>query len=354
MKLHEVVTSVLERLDMPAREDVWTREELTSYAGCGLDDMCRETKCLFDVIVLDSLAPIGNYTSYVEKQLADEAGLPTCGQINFTMEWERDYADGGVGPVHATAAFERAYFTQLGIPATNPTATLPSTVVDVLKVFHDDLVIYPEASERLEQYDRQYEFREGFPRKWTWDKDGLFTFRRVPISSGEASYDDVTGTYGLIRSESAYTGTVCGSWGILRDDSEAFPSGGPWGIPRRLHPDANNTVLEVARLNKAAEIHGQDSERVLELPRNYAKYIAFYVMGRALTREGPGQDIKLGQHFMERFELGKRRMKHRQEQIEPEYIGKMGRRGQNPPQWGIGDPTLPWQYGRQLGTRGGY
>lgn len=348
MKIPELVTNILDRLDDPTANN-WTREELTSYAGCGYDDLCRDTKCLFDQIVLDSLAPIGNYNSYEEKVLAEAAGFSTCGQFNFTNETERNYApSSAIGPVHATAAFERAYFSQLGIPSTNPSDEIPSTVVDVFKVFHDELVLSPEVSAELEQYDRQYEFREGFPRKWVWDKDGLFRFRRVPISSGEASYDDVTGDYGTVRSESSFTGTISGSWGILREDAETFPAGGPWGIPRRLHPDANNTVLEVARLGRDGEAND------LEVPRNYAKYIEFYVMSRALFREGPGQDVKLAQHFAERFELGKRRMQHRQEQTEPEYVAHMGRRTTNPRRWGLGDPTLPWEYGRQINQRGGY
>lgn len=353
MKLDAVVTQVQDRLDDPDGR-VWTREELTSYAGCGYDDLCRDTKCLFDVVVLDNLPPIGNYSNYQERVLAEEAGFATCGQFNLTCEGERNFAPStAIGPIHATAAFERAYFSQLGISDTNATAEVPSDVVAILKAFHDDLVIYPEGSEQLESIDRQYEFRQGSVRKWIFDKDGLFRFRRAPIPTGDASYDAVTGDYGTVRSESGFTGSVMGSWGILREDAEAFPAGGPWGIPRRLHPDAANTVLEVARLGKNGGMHGSESEE-LEIPRNYTKYVVFYVMARALAREGEGQDLKLAQHFFERFQLGLRRMQHRQENQQPEYTGKLGRRGQNPRQWGLGDPTLPWEYGRQIDQRGSY
>ena len=65
--------------------------------------------------------------------------------------------------------------------------------------------------------------------------------------------------------------------GILRHLTGTFPSGGPWGTPTRIHPEALNTTVEITRLGRdLATYH-------FEIPEAYVKYVIFYEIGRATS-----------------------------------------------------------------------
>jgi len=141
----------------------------------------------------------------------------------------------------------------------------------------------------------------------------------------------------------AGTGAI-GTYGSLREVEEHFPMGGQYGIPRRMYYDTDNTRVEYFRLGKSLD------EYPFELPDRFVKYPEFYACAKALERDGPGQDLKLAGHFMERFGDGVRRMVLRLGESRRAVTGKIGSAGRVPTKPALA--RLPWRYGRQI--RRGY
>ena len=116
--------------------------------------------------------------------------------------------------------------------------------------------------------------------------------------------------------------------------------GAPFGIPRRLYSDTNNTRVEYFRLGKDL------ASDQIELPDRFVKYVEFYAQAKCLERDGPGQDLKLAAHFMERFLEGERRMALRIGENRRAVTGKIGSSGRVPTKPALA--RLPWRYGRQI------
>jgi hypothetical protein len=122
-----------------------------------------------------------------------------------------------------------------------------------------------------------------------------------------------------------------GGFGILRYRDGCHPANGVWGTPRRIHPNALNTKVEVFRL-------GRDLENYpFELPEAYMKYVYYYAMARLLAKDGPGQDVALAEHYMQRFESGVDRMIKRHDRMMPEHEGCFGTVSDGLP-FALGDP----------------
>lgn len=124
-----------------------------------------------------------------------------------------------------------------------------------------------------------------------------------------------------------------GGFGLLRAQTDAFPAGGPWGSPTRIHPSDSNIVVDVARLGRPLFKHP------FELPDAYVKYVIFYAMARALRRDGNGQDIELADHYDERFEMGVYRVTHKRDRMQTEKVTQFGMPPQEEP-FGLGAPKL--------------
>ena len=83
---------------------------------------------------------------------------------------------------------------------------------------------------------------------------------------------------------------------------------------------------------------------VLEIPDHYVEYVKWFVLHKALERDGPGQDVKLSQHFRERYEEGVQTIKRRKGRMNASRVGSFGGPGlskQAPPL-----PQMPWNFGR--------
>lgn len=348
MKLRDAVVSAQRRLD---DEDgvVWTTGELELYAKDGYDLLCRRSKCLFDIHVIDNVPQTGNWSTDLERYLGEQKpgfGL-TDARLNFTAGYERDNRLGGQvggsveGPTPATSPHEGAQFDDFDMPTEVATGRLPNNVVDVVRVTWDEWELTPENSRDMRRQDIQYERREGGdPRHYTMDKDGLMTIRLVPPARGDADYPTVVGSWGIMTQTDDSTIAVSGSWGFLRESEGAFPAGGPHGTPTRMHPALKNTNVEIARLGRPL------TEHLFEIPEAHVKYVIFWMMHRALKKAGPGQDLKLAKHYSDRFELGISRMKVRLRKVNKELILRMGiQRADDKPFGGMGDPQLPYPYG---------
>jgi hypothetical protein len=144
--------------------------------------------------------------------------------------------------------------------------------------------------------------------------------------------------------DGAPDGVLFGTWGDLREIPEHFPMGAQYGIPRRLYSDDANTRVEYFRLGKDWDENGS------ELPERFLKHVEYYAQAKCLERDGPGQDLKLAGHFMERFDSGVRRMVRRLGENKRAVLGQIGSPGRMPTVPPLA--RLPWRYGRQI--RRGY
>lgn len=350
MKLDGMTTKTLNRLeDLEAR--VWGRDEVAVYIKDAYDTFCRRTKCIFDFHYIENLPAVANYSS--DEEFDCVKGIPNLlltGKRTFTNEADRPFAGAGaVGPAMASTYADIPFMEALGLSKANPTGQLPRGWVDVQQVMHDEVVLYPEWSRGLARdVDNRYETQGGDTDYFTLDKDGIFTLRRYPSGDGNAAYAPVTGYFGIEVQDSDYTGVVEGGpFGMVCYDSEQFPIGGPWGMPTRTHPDKNNTRVELIRLGKDLDYHE------FELPKPYLKYVEFWACARALRRDGVGQDIKLAQHYADRFEMGIERMIERRRFVQKERAGRIGhgpQRAAIPAQ----QIHLPYAYGRRVKRSGGY
>lgn len=321
MLLFDLVTTELERLDDEACE-VWSRAELDIYSRDGYDLFARRTACIFDVTVIENTHPVGDVGSDLQRSLAEQTpGMAISDRRALITSSENQdevrepVAAGDLVPITATVQEQ----------ATGPVpgGRLPDGTVAVLGVLWDDQPLVQETAQGLRTKDRAFETREGDPQCYLWGEDGLLFLRVWPAADGGAVYDEVEGVWG-IESYTDDTATVDleggSGWGIP-SCSDEFPSGGLWGLPTRLHPASNNIVVEIARLGLDPAIHD------FEIPRTFLKYIGFYAMAQALRRDGPGQDMELAQHYLDRFELGITRMTERLRRLQPERRRQLGEGG---------------------------
>lgn len=357
MKLNDAVTRVMKRLD---DEDgtVWSVELVKIYVKDGYDKFCRETKCLFDMHVIENVPQSGNWGNDLERYFAETTpGMSVTDEpLHFTEETERDARIGGLiggsteGPTPNTLQNKRTYINSSD-PEAGPyanfnllnkaaTGRLPQNFVDVLRVTWDEWELLPEGAAELRQKDPQYEKREGGdPRHYSMDKEGLFTLRLVPPPRGDAVYPLVTAQWGTFTQTSDTTVTTVGTWGILVEVEGGFPAGGPWGTPSVIHPATKNTVVELARLGRPLEGYA------FEIPDAHVKFVEFWAMSRAFTKNGVGQDLKLAKHFSDRYKMGVQRMDHRLKTHQREQVLKFGSGSSVQDPFQLGEPMLPYPYG---------
>lgn len=347
MKLRDAVSSVLKRLD---DEDavVWSNAEIALYIKDGYNKLCRQTRCLFDIHVIENVPQTGNWSTDLERYLAEQnpgMGL-TDQRLNFTTNTELDEALSGQvggsvsGPVIGTSPADSALIETFDVPTKVPTGELPDSTIDVLRVTWDEYELIPEESADMRRLDIQYERRDGGdPRHYTMDKDGLFTIRLVPPALGDATYPEVSGSWGTMTQTSDTGITIVGSYGLLRQVDGAFPGLGIHGTPTQQHPATKNIAVEIARLGRSLDSHA------FEIPESYTKFVIFWAMHRALKSDGPGQDQKLAKHYADRFQMGVERMESRLRKTQKEHVLKMGSQGEHSIPFDMGEPMLPYPYG---------
>jgi len=355
MTLDDAVTDILTRL-ADQENQIWSRDEIKLYFKDGYDQFCRRSKCLWDVYVIPNLPPVGNWQSDLELYYAQTTpgfGF-TDDPMMITAEDEKGKpVDGTSGrypgsrgqPASATRPGDRDFMDDFSnLTATTKQVkggTLPHETVEVVRVVYDGRTLKGISSQRMRELDPRYETRGGEPQWFIFDKDGLFYLRVVPAAQGNASYDTVDGSWGNLNytdEDITVANTNTGGWGILRERTDYFPSGGPHGMPTQVHPDSLNIKVEVFRLGRDLDSHE------VEIPLAYQKYPLFWAMYRALERSGQGQDIQLSDHFKQRFELGVKRMEAKAREMDKERAGRLGGLSKMTP-FGLGDPVPPYPYG---------
>lgn len=356
MVLKDIVDRIYNDLQDPD-QSVWTdRTEIEGYVRNGYFKLCRDTGCLWDVTFSENLPYCGDHTGFFE-----EPFMPLfSGRFTFTgNEWERDYSDNGVGPANYTGIFEmldpdgnmwnsKSTGTVIGQDFILPTSLLDETMVSIDRITHDSYRVLPAVLERIKRFDGRYQYTQGPTRSWTFEDDGLLTFRKIPVPAARAntfSYSAGaanTGNWGLLRTASANefnntTGAVDGTRGPLRKFPQHIPAWSRRGFPRRLYDDTKNVRVEVIRKGRDPKFGYE-----FEIPDRYMRYVEHYAKAKAFEHQGDSQDLKLSQHYMQRYEIGVQRLRRRAQRTLRSRVGHFGTGGiaqSKPPL-----VKFPWPY----------
>jgi hypothetical protein len=465
--LDDAVCEILDRLG-DEKNEIWSSDEIKLYVKDGYDEFCRQTKCLFDIHVIPNQPVAGNWTTDFErKYISEKPGMgATDERMGITGNHEQDLSDdhsysrsSPINPTPATSPAETwgkkgssttrdGYFGKdstgsqtTALESIVRGGTLPSSTVEVARVTYDNRDLIGMEPMHLKRLDPYYEDRNGDPQWWTFGKDGLYFLRLVPAANGDATYDDVSGSWGVLRQDTDSSSTVfnasvelvnaqdetsydstedawlndiegsfgggsgyavsdtitlsdasvitvdavssgvvteftvnsasataaasrvgttltasstsgsgsgftltpglsnvvnsISTWGFLREEVGAFPSGSSWGLVRRRHPDTKNIKIDTFRLGMDLD-HNE-----FEIPDSYLRYIYYYAMHKALERDGYGQDLEMSDHCRGRFMLGVQRMIQRDGQMDDEYIGRFSGAMETGPDFALGDPEPP-------------
>lgn len=337
--LGDVRTEVLTRLG-DTTQAVWSSDEIDGYITEGYDHLAELTNCFWDLAYLENLPYTGDHTCLWEIEYL-AAGDQYYNEFKYTADWEIEFINNAVGPANHVAPWEwqDGYVALEYILAT---AKLPADLYRIERATNNWKEIEPISSNKLESDDRVYETEKGVVIGYLQDKDGLRTFRKFKVPSSKCDYYSVTGSWGILRDCSDITGEeIQGNWGIPRKIPNQHPIGPErFGLPRRVYQDGNNVRIEYFRRGRELT----ESWHEFEMQDVYCKYIRHYAMWKALARNGPGQDLKLSQHYQHRFAIGLERIRGRKVKAKSNRVGQFGGtapRGVRPPK-----PRLPWQYGR--------
>lgn len=172
--------------------------------------------------------------------------------------------------------------------ATTAVTTLPADFLFLDRATWNHGTLIALKSLELAARDETFETRTGEPQAYTLDGDGVLGFRKYPAPSVNGSGDNDT------RIEYFYR-------------------------PADLSSDTT----------------------ALQIPDVYAKVVRHYVLARALEREGPGQDEKLSQHFMSRFEEGVKRAIERTRRAESRRMPSIGARAVRRRKLSDMEPNIP-------------
>jgi hypothetical protein len=337
MNLKQAVDHVLARLQ-DSDNAIWSRAQIERYIIDGYDQFTRQTLCIWDVAYAEDLPYTGTHQSYWEEPYM----TLFHNRFNFTGgEWEREYAgEDALGPANHTAAWERDYITTDFISAT---AKLPETMLEIERVTHDQYKVDADYSMNVGAGSSRYETESGNVMRYVFDRDGIFTIRKVAGPATESDEWETSGTYGVLREaddeEFGASQTVVGSYGVLRSAPVNLASGSV-GTPRRVYRDGHNTKVEFFRRGRDLRKHP------FEIPDRYVKRgVALYAMGMARNQPGKGQDKKLGAHYLQRFGLCVARLKARMARLDDEKVRRMTS-GQAPQSSRPALAQLPWRYPR--------
>lgn len=322
---------------------IWTSDELITYMQRGYDELTAETGCLWETGCLPDYAFAFNYTQPFELEyIQAESSWLIAGMAQFTCLEERNYVDNGDGPANHTAfwEFNSGLVSETVVAAVSD---LPANLNAIERATWNTKRIDALRSRDLERQDSRYELNAGEVLAYLRDKDGVDRFRkwRVP-STAYTPYSKTAASseYGILRrAGDVSTETVIGVWGVLRRIPGQHPIGGPWGNTRTVYKEANNVRLEYQRRGADLSVN-----QAFEISDRYVKYIRHFVMWRALSRDGKGQDLQLADHYRLRYAAGVERISRRRQavQFQKSYrLGGSGTRGSAPPR-----ARLPWQYGK--------
>ncbi len=338
-----VLAQVQRRL-ADANQRLWTAAELNEYIQDAYNDMTLRTGCLWATDISPDVPAAMARTQIFEKKYM-LGGYDAMGAFNFTAEWERDYINNATGPANHnhTWEWEDGHVTELTLPTeVSALYDLPDNLYEIERTTWDSRRIDPRRSREFEQNDSRYELAKGNVDAYTQDKDGLRRLRKWRVPSAPFvpyEFDESSSEYGIIVDISDVdSDTPLGSWGDFVQVDGQHSSGDPWGVIVGVYDETNAVKIEYRK-------RGVDLDHdCLEIPERYVVYLRWYVMARALEREGDAQDLDLAAHYQTRYEAGIARMLKRQQAMV--YQKKMVMGGSRGRSSRLPLAQLPWAYGK--------
>lgn len=317
--LNSFLDRIQRKLD-DEKGEVWSRDFLARAAQDGSDRLSRESQCIFDMDMTDNRPLTGDHTRDFE---ADYMTGPILGRFNYTRESEREFvSENSLGPVNHTRPTDAEYMTD---PEEGPTVRslvrLSSRFVAIDRVTHDWLRLEPEHDRYLRLSKTEYQSLQGGVYSYSMDQDGIFWLRTVGVPVMRLPSEEVSGIYGAVRQISSYSfdqELVLGEYGVIRQVPRHFATGNQYGVIRRIVPDDRATRVEYFRLAKPL------SEGHFELPDRVVRYIEWWVMHRAYSEPGEGENKDLASHFKNRYQNGVMALKKRINAVNRERTIAMG------------------------------
>jgi hypothetical protein len=175
--------------------------------------------------------------------------------------------------------------------ASTGTYTLPTNLIQLERITYQNIKMYPLTHRQAAMRDPLYRTTEGVPRFYLLETDGIGTIRYVSVPADTGAATDITVEYQKRAATLATDGTS------------------------------------------------------LDIPDRYADYVRHFVMWKAYERDGPGQNLKMANHYLARYEEGIARMLKRRTQAHAARITRLGGGTSKEP---LGRPRLPWQYGSRV------
>lgn len=220
----------------------------------------------------------------------------TQGRLRSSTVWAAGELDGYIKDGYSDfvaktgALWNKAYPAGLDDVANQGTYDLPANVIEIERMTWRNRRIEPISSRKLSEIlPQSYETAAGDVWAYAWSKDGFRKIRKIAVPAVSAS------------------GTTC---------------------------------LEGKRREAALTADGS----LFEIPDWTVRFIVYYACERALRRFGPGQNVRLADHYKARYGAGIARILLRKEKVHRARTGIFGgrastTRGGKPPR-----PRFPYPY----------
>lgn len=334
---------------------IWPDDEVAGNLVEAYILLATQLPIFWDVEYSENLPRGFSYTQPWERAFLRNSGAFDYGCANFTAEFERTMGRAigfrerdRIGPANHTSPFElrdghlEATGASLAIPAT---VELSKRLTKLDRATWDNRAIDAVEPRSWQNLDGRYETNRGDVHAYTWQKDGVRTFRKILVPAAQGDVVSVSGSWGIPRTTSDLTATApTGTWGVPRIIEGHHPIGPEsWGTPRRFYLEGKNVRVEHFRQGRV-----MDADAIVcELPYRYTRYLMDYAMASCLSRPGPGCDQALADHFDKRWQRGVQRIERRLRLVDTERVVVLGGGGQpttgRPPR-----PKLPANYGSRV------
>lgn len=205
----DLVARIQRRLN-DERGAFWSRDDITSALHDASRELASATRLFWDMRYAENFPRGFSYTAVWELAYVE---VFDYGVANYTLEDERRLVvpeSGALGPGNHTSPFEvtEGWLSTAQARATIPaTAELPDTVIALDRVLWDGMPIVALTPLDLSRLDSRYQLTQGDVYGYSWQQDGVRTFRKVRVPAAQAASCALEGsTWGSLRDPSDLTG----------------------------------------------------------------------------------------------------------------------------------------------------
>lgn len=308
---------------------LWTRTELLSYLNEGYTRLLAETNAIRRFKAYDmpsrthyavTFAWEAQYAPSDARTWTLQAQHFSLGPLLATYPWEVEHCDGATPTASANTATQQWERILGGTVENRDRYAYPGDMLSPYRVVYAEERIAATHTAELDRYSGDWEVVTGTPDWYTrglgrqaefevWPDGVAYTqaiefqglYGTVRSLSGDRTYTYATAAYGTLRAIRGTVQYVC--------ESLENPGGPAYGIPRAWEGSSSTVLLDYS----ASGPDLGEADQPLLLPDAFGKYLRYYVVSRALSRIGEGQNLPLAQHYEAKWALGRdllRRIAH--------------------------------------------